>query len=206
MDEADPRRERSRTRLVDAATRLLAGGGVEAVTIDAVTKTAKVARATLYRHFNTGNELVAAAFGRLIPPATELTEVGTLDERLLQLVAHQARLINEAPMNVTALCWMGLGPDLGDALTAERPELNSLRLRVAETYRAPFQRILQSEQAIAEIGEVDLALALAQLLGPVVFTRLATVTPLDEHACKSIVDNYLFVHRKRFSEKFLSEK
>ncbi len=53
-------------RLLDAATTLLVKGGTEAVTIDAVTKLAKVARATLYRHFDSGTELVAAAFGKLV--------------------------------------------------------------------------------------------------------------------------------------------
>ena len=37
-EDADPRRARSRTRLLDAAAHLLSTGGVEAVTIEAVTK------------------------------------------------------------------------------------------------------------------------------------------------------------------------
>ena len=50
-NDEDPRKQRSRSRLLDAATTLLAEGGVDAVTIDAVTKLANVARATLYRPF-----------------------------------------------------------------------------------------------------------------------------------------------------------
>lgn len=49
-DDIDPRRVRSRNRLLDAAAGLLSTGGIEAVTIDAVTKLSKVARTTLYRH------------------------------------------------------------------------------------------------------------------------------------------------------------
>ena len=37
-EEVDPRWVRSRTRLLDAAADLLRAGGIEAVTIDAVTK------------------------------------------------------------------------------------------------------------------------------------------------------------------------
>jgi TetR/AcrR family transcriptional regulator, regulator of autoinduction and epiphytic fitness len=40
-DEVDPRWVRSRTRLLDAAVDLLRSGGIEAVTIDAVTKASK---------------------------------------------------------------------------------------------------------------------------------------------------------------------
>ena len=47
----DPRPARSRARLLEAATSLLRTGGPSAVTIDAVTRTANVARATFYRHF-----------------------------------------------------------------------------------------------------------------------------------------------------------
>ncbi|HET6731524.1 TetR/AcrR family transcriptional regulator, partial [Mycobacterium sp.] len=64
----DPRPARSRARLLDAATALLRSGGPSAVTIDAVTRSANVARATLYRHFPSANDLVAAAFMSLIPP------------------------------------------------------------------------------------------------------------------------------------------
>ncbi|WP_236735063.1 TetR/AcrR family transcriptional regulator, partial [Mycolicibacterium elephantis] len=67
-DDVDPRRIRSRTRLLDAAATLLSTGGVEAVTIDAVTKASKVARTTLYRHFHSSSHLLAATFERLLPP------------------------------------------------------------------------------------------------------------------------------------------
>ena len=65
-DDVDPRRIRSRTRLLDAAATLLSTG-VEAVTIDAVTKASKVARTTLYRHFHSSSHLLAATFERLLP-------------------------------------------------------------------------------------------------------------------------------------------
>ncbi|EUA71135.1 bacterial regulatory s, tetR family protein [Mycobacteroides abscessus subsp. bolletii 1513] len=66
-DGIDPLRTRSRTRLLDAAANLLKTGGIEAVTIDAVTKASKVARTTLYRHFNSSSQLLAATFERLLP-------------------------------------------------------------------------------------------------------------------------------------------
>lgn len=56
-ERSDPRPARSRARLLDAATSLLRSGGPSAVTIDAVTRTANVARATLYRHFSSANDL-----------------------------------------------------------------------------------------------------------------------------------------------------
>ncbi|WP_267618919.1 TetR/AcrR family transcriptional regulator, partial [Gordonia bronchialis] len=67
IDDVDPRRVRSRARLLDAAATLLSSGGVEAVTVEAVTRLSRVARTTLYRHFESTTDLVAAAFERLLP-------------------------------------------------------------------------------------------------------------------------------------------
>ncbi|QNG20372.1 TetR/AcrR family transcriptional regulator [Rhodococcus triatomae] len=210
MVDEDPRRARSRTRLLDAATRLLAEGGTDAVTIDAVTHEAGVARATLYRHFASGTELVAAAFARLVPPAPVVPETGDLRSRLVELLVGQARLIENAPMHVTAMCWLGLGPALGDyssaaasesgggeSSAADRRELRTLRRTVVEQYREAFDRILRTPEGLEVLGEHDYDLALAQLIGPLVFTRLATLSPLGREACEEIVDDFLAARRMR---------
>ncbi|SDD14111.1 TetR/AcrR family transcriptional regulator [Rhodococcus tukisamuensis] len=188
----DPRKVRSRARLLDAATALLVKGGTEAVTIDAVTRAAKVARATLYRHFDSGTELLAAAFGRLVPPVAAEPEGGDLREQLVSLLTAQAKLIEEAPMQLTAMCWLGMGPGLGDHPDhSDRPELRSLRRHIAEQYRLPFDRIFAGTPARELLGDMDRELALAQLVGPIVFTRLATLPPLGPDACERIVDDFL---------------
>jgi AcrR family transcriptional regulator len=130
----DPRPARSRARLLDAATALLRTGGPNAVTVDAVTRGANVARATLYRHFPSGNDLLAAAFHSLIPPAPMPPESGTLRERLLALMHAQSDLISETPALLTATYWLALGPPVrSNAVAAssnrarERAGLGSLR-------------------------------------------------------------------------------
>ena len=196
MTEQDPRRQRSRARLLDAATTLLARGGTDAVTIDAVTKLANVARATLYRHFGNGTELVAAAFGRLLPPAPTVPADGDLRDRLVELMVSQAKLIESAPMNVTAMCWLGMGPALDDyssaaAVESDKPELRTLRQTIVEQYRAAFDQVFGTGEAAERLGEFDYDLAHAQLIAPLVFTRLATLTPLGRTACEQIVDDFL---------------
>ena len=88
----DPRPARSRARLLDAATALLRSGGPSAVTVDAVTRAANVARATLYRHFPSGNDLLAAAFHALIPPAPMPPDEGSLRDRLIAAGAGSGRV------------------------------------------------------------------------------------------------------------------
>ena len=181
---SDPRPARSRARLLDAATTLLRSGGPGAVTIDAVTRSANVARATLYRHFSSANDLVAAAFMSLIPPAPMPPEDGSLRERLNATVMAWAVSIAEAPTTLTAMAWLSLGPDISHVPAVRQtetgsPEVRSLRAHIAEQYSAPFDAIFDSPQAAAELKPVDRAMAFALLIGPLAFGRLSTLTEFD---------------------------
>ncbi|WP_099243978.1 TetR/AcrR family transcriptional regulator, partial [Mycobacterium sp. shizuoka-1] len=184
---SDPRPARSRARLLDAATALLRSGGPSAVTVDAVTRGANVARATLYRHFPSGNDLLAAAFHSLIPPAPMPPESGSLRERLMALMQAQADLIFETPVLLTATYWLALGPDMehlpGRPGDADSPEVRTLRERVAQQYGAPFDAIFDSPDAKCELGEVDRAQAIMLLIGPLVAGRISTLADFDYREC-----------------------
>ncbi|MCG7606578.1 MULTISPECIES: TetR/AcrR family transcriptional regulator [Mycobacterium] len=196
-ESGDPRPARSRARLLEAATALLRSGGPSAVTVDAVTKQANVARATLYRHFPSGNDLLAAAFRALIPAAPMPPAEGTLRDRLIALVQAQADSIAEAPISITALSWLALGGDLEKLpwRTGDSAEVRTLRERVAEQYAKPFEAIFDSPDALAELGEVDRTQAAALLLGPIVLGKLSTVSEFDYASCvRTAVDGFLATH------------
>jgi AcrR family transcriptional regulator len=189
-DDVDPRRIRSRNRLLDAAEDLLSSGGIEAVTFDAVTKASKVARTTLYRHFGNPAELLAATFERLLPGVTPPPPTsGTLRERLIELLTRQARLYEQAPLHTTALAWIGLGPTTGAAG-------KELRASIVEQYCRPFEAILQSREARDELEDFDPELVLCQLLGPLGFARMTGLRKITEHDCVRIVDDFLAAHRR----------
>ena len=194
---SDPRPARSRARLLDAATALLRSGGPGAVTIDAVTRSANVARATLYRHFSSANDLLAASFVSLIPPPPMPPEDGSLRERLTAIVVAWADSIAEAPTTLTAMAWLSLGPDIGSMPDAHHgdagsPEMRSLRERIAQQYSAPFDAIFESPEAAAELEPVDRALAFALLIGPLAFGRLSTLADFDyQAAAVAAVDGFL---------------
>jgi AcrR family transcriptional regulator len=196
---SDPRPARSRARLLEAATALLRSGGPSAVTIEAVTRGANVARATLYRHFASGNDLLAAAFNSLLPPAPMPPAEGSLRDRLIELVLAEAELIAEAPGMLTAMSWMALGGDL-EQLPESRPVADSaaittLRERIAQQYAAPFDAIFDSPEA-AELGEIDRSRAIALLIGPLVLGRLSTLPDFDYAECaRAAVDGFLHVQR-----------
>lgn len=197
-ESGDPRPARSRARLLDAATSLLRAGGPSAVTVDAVTRASNVARATLYRHFPSGNDLLAAAFRSLIPAAPMPPGEGSLRDRLIALLQAQADLIAEAPVTVTAMSWLALGGDMEQSPWRARDseEVRTLRERVAEQYAAPFEAVFDSPDAVAELGDVDRTQAVALLLGPIVLGKLSTLPGFDYTACiRAAVDGFLATQR-----------
>ena len=197
-DDIDPRRIRSRNRLLDAAATLLSTGGVEAVTIEAVTKASRVARTTLYRQFTSSSHLLAATFERLLPQVTSPAPTsGTLREQLIELVSRQAALFDDAPLHVTTLAWLALGPTGAKGDTEERHASGALRARVIDQYRQPFDALLRSGQARAEFDDFDLQLALCQLVGPFAFARMTGLRNMTHDDCINIVDDFLVAHRRR---------
>ena len=165
------------------------------MTIDAVTRKANVARATLYRHFPSANDLVAAAFMSLIPPPPMPPADGSLRERLTAVVVEWAESIAEAPTTLTAMAWLSLGPDIGEVPNVTGSEgVRSLRERIAEQYSAPFDALFESPQAAADLGPVDRTRAFALLIGPLAFGRISTLTDFDYRAVAiAAVDGFLAV-------------
>lgn len=202
-DTTDPRPARSRARLLEAATALLRSGGPSAVTVDAVTRGANVARATLYRHFPSGNDLLAAAFNSLIPPAPMPADTGPLRDRLIAVVLGFGQSLAEAPGMVTAMSWLALGRDLEHlpesehTRTADSSAISTLRERIAQQYAAPFDAIFDCPEA-AELGDIDRTRAIALLIGPVVLGRLSTLPDFDYRECaRAAVDGFLHVQRRQ---------
>jgi len=194
----DPRPARSRARLLDAATVLLRSGGPSAVTIDAVTRSANVARATLYRHFSSANDLLAAAFTSLLQPAPMPPAEGSLRDQLIAVVVGWAESIAAAPTTLTAMTWLASGPDAGaysEVRQADSDAVGTLRARIIQLYSVPFDAIFDSPQAADELEEVDRIQAIALLIGPLILGRLSTLADFDYRTCaEAAVDGFLATH------------
>jgi TetR/AcrR family transcriptional regulator, regulator of autoinduction and epiphytic fitness len=200
-EDVDPRWVRSRTRLLDAAAELLAQGGIDAVTIDAVTKQSRVARTTLYRHFGCSSDLLAATLERLLPPITLPPSTGSLRDQLVELVWRQATLYHEAPLHLTTLAWLALRSnteDHDDAPGCPSPS-SVLQARVVDHYIQPIATILQSPQARQELGEIDIEFAASQLSGPLLFAWMTGLRAVNRDDCARIVDGFLAEHHRATS-------
>ncbi|WP_280387978.1 TetR/AcrR family transcriptional regulator [Nocardia wallacei] len=185
-DDIDPRRIRSRARLLDAAAELLRSGGLEAITVDSVTRMSGVARTTLYRHFDNVVQLRAATLEHLLPPVVQAPTAGTLRDRLVELLGRQADVINDAPLHLATLAWLATGEGAEDGA-----EAGSLRRRLIEHYRRPFDELFADAEARALLGDRELAAVLAQLIGPIVFVRLTGIGQAPRAYCARIVDYFL---------------
>jgi hypothetical protein len=156
----------------------------------------------LYRHFPSGNDLLAVAFNSLIPPSPTPPVEGSLRDRLIALVLAQAEAVAQAPAVLTAMSWLALGRDLEElpqprhTRAADSASITTLRERIAQQYAAPFDAIFDSPEAAAELGEVDRTRAIALLIGPLVLGRLSTLPDFDYRECvRAAVDGFLHVER-----------
>lgn len=183
---SDPRRARSRGKLLDAAADLLLSGGAAAVTVDAVTRVSGVARTTLYRNFPSTDSLIAAAFRRLLPDPESPPAGLEVREQLISLCTDLTRLVQNVPMQQSMLGWMAMGRN-----TSDDDELGELRRGIVATYAAPLHEALSAAEADGSLVPGDRDLAVGQLAGPVVLARLIGLRPLTEVDIERIVDDFL---------------
>ena len=182
----DPRRARSRGKLLDAAADLLVSGGAAAVTVDAVTRLSGVARTTLYRNFPSTDSLIAAAFRRLLPDPEPPPAGMEVREQLIRLCTDLTRLVQNVPMQQSMLGWLAMGRN-----TTDDDELGELRRGIVATYAAPFHEAISAAEADWSLVPGDRDLAVGQLGGPVVLARLIGLRPLTEADIERIVDDFL---------------
>jgi AcrR family transcriptional regulator len=85
-ERREEEKERRRVEIVDAAERLYAASGWDAVTMDQVAKTARLSRALLYVYFRDKEELLFAIGERAM---------ATLKQRFEQAIARHARGLDQ---------------------------------------------------------------------------------------------------------------
>lgn len=191
----DPRRARSRGKLLDAAADLLVSGGAAAVTVEAVTRLSGVARTTLYRNFPSTDSLIAAAFRRLLPTPEPPPAGLPVRDQLVQLCTAMTQLIQTAPLQQSMLGWLAMGRNASDD-----DEVGELRRGVVESYAAPLHEVLTAAEADGTLIAGDRDLAVAQLAGPVVLARIIGLRPYSTADIANLVDDFL---RGRLAEENL---
>lgn len=180
-----PRSEKARAAVLEAATELLAEGGMDALTMEAIASRAQVSKATLYKWWpSRAHVLLESFFSRTlhtiaVPEHTSLTEV--LTEQIASL-ARVFRSPDSGPLMADLVAAAQADPQIRNALDTQwlqpRREIGTGLLRAA-----------------IERGELDprtdVAAAVDQLFAPVYHRLLMGHEPLHDDLAATLVRQLL---------------
>ncbi|MEO8108328.1 MAG: TetR/AcrR family transcriptional regulator [Actinomycetes bacterium] len=184
QEYVDPRVERTRVLLVGAAADLLFEHGPEVVTFEAVSAQTRVARSTIYRHFKDRTGLLTAAVARLLPPIEVPHPSGSTASQLLAVVGDFAAHLRSPTMAKVLPTLLGL--------SAQSPDL---RAGISAPHRVALEAVLRRGIEAGELSAgLDLTLASAVLLGPLLFRALVTGEDIGATTASTLVASYLEAH------------
>jgi AcrR family transcriptional regulator len=180
----DPRVARTRAAVLGAAIDLLAERGYSGFSVEGVVERTGIAKTTLYRHWPTRDDLLAAAIARLdgagldgsgldgsrldsagLGGAGSLPDTGSVRQDLLDLQARRVRAARTTQ-------WERCMPALVEA-AAHHPELAEVIARLTGQILAQIETLLARGVERGELRDgLDPQLAASVLIGPIVFRRL----------------------------------
>lgn len=183
---------RTHAAVMEAAVQLLLEGGPDALTVDGVVARSGVAKSTVYRHWQTRDDLVVDVFEHMAPNLEPPDESLPFDQALRQLVGRLAAIMSDER-------WRRVLPALM-MMKMHRGDMAEIEERISSEQMLVCNTILQ--RGVAE-GFLDPSLdeptLMALLTGPVLMAGLTAVTPLDQHFVDGVVDHFLAGARPRVS-------
>jgi TetR/AcrR family transcriptional regulator, regulator of autoinduction and epiphytic fitness len=186
----DPRVERSRRIVLQAALDELGAVGYGAFAIESVAARAGVGKSTIYRHWPYKLALIADAFETFHVEMVPSVETGSVRERVTRLVRHVAEIVVDSTFSICI-------PALIEG--AERdPRVRAFHHRYSTARRQSLIDIIAEGLATGELpAHLDPELATLALLGPIFYRRLMTSEPFDPARASALVDTVFGPATKR---------
>jgi TetR/AcrR family transcriptional regulator, regulator of autoinduction and epiphytic fitness len=184
MDDRDPRIIRTRASVLRAATDLLVEGGPSAVTMDAIVARSGVAKSTIYRHWQSRDDVLVEVFAECAPNIEAPSPEVAFEPALRDLMSSLVTYLHDPE-------WARIVPALL-MLKTHADGVADLEKRLEKNQSDAISEILRrgiAEGAIAP--DLDLDVATAQLVGPLLFAQLTGSTPLDHALADNTIDNFL---------------
>ena len=179
----DPRIERSRRVILEAALDELGDVGYGALTIEAVAARAGVGKSTIYRHWSGKLALVEDAF-RTLKAQAVIPETGPIRERIIAFLEQLATLVEESTYSACM-------PALIEAAEHD-PQVRAFHCEFSAEKRAVLVDVLGEAAASGELPrDTDPELLADALLGPIVMRRLMLYEPFDPKQVPALVDQVL---------------
>jgi len=182
---SDPRVERTRAAVLEAASEQMMISGPSAITHASVAAIANVSRTTVYKHWPTRADLLRAtleALGKTSPDASELTgelrpDLGILFGTIIKDLADDQRAPLIATMMERALH--------DSTVTAVRDELMA-------DFEPVFQTIIDTATRNGQLrNDIDPEFALASILGSFIYMRFLRPTTFDAATGERILDEFI---------------
>jgi AcrR family transcriptional regulator len=184
----DARVARTLATVRQAATELLVQGGPGAVTVDAIVARSGVAKSTIYRHWESRDELLADVVQCMAPAFEEPPADLPFEPALRSLMATLVRSFADPE-------WSRVVPAvLLLKLTEERIAgvERDLNVRQQEIFECVLQRGVDEGAIRAGLDAEEVA---AMLVGPVLFAQVSEMLTVDEALGDRIVDHFLAAER-----------
>ncbi len=187
----DPRVERTRAAVIEAARELLMADGPAAITHANVAVAANVSRTTVYNHWPTPEDLLRAtidSIGKVTPDVDDLT--GSLRNDLAMLCAQL----------VTDLTDEQRAPMIANMMerALHDPTVASVRNEFLATFRVVFARVIDNAVAAGELRpDIDVEQSLAAILGSFLFIRFMSDVTFDDSWADAVLDDFVRVNAPR---------
>jgi TetR/AcrR family transcriptional regulator of autoinduction and epiphytic fitness len=187
----DPRVERTRAAVIEAAVEILMVDGPSAITHSNVANAANVSRTTAYKHWPRRADLLRSTIEeihRTSPPSDPLS--GDLRSDLGQLFDHVSNDLSDdqrAPLM---------------AIMMERalrdPTVKAVRDELIAEFVPVFQKIMTNAIDTGQIRrDIDLDIALASIVGSFIFIRFMSPQVLDAPMAERILDEFVAANQPR---------
>ncbi len=188
FEAVDPRVSRSRAAVLRAATDLLVDGGPSAVTIDAIVTRSGVAKSTIYRHWESRDEILLAVIEKCAPQIPEPDPDVDVLVALRQVVHSMADALNDPEWaRVLPALMMLKNHEAGIAAMNDKLEHEQDMVLTTLLRRGADEGVLRSE--------LDPHEATASLIGPLLFAHLTESVKIDIDFVDRTVDNFLAAYR-----------
>ncbi|HEU0166076.1 MAG TPA: TetR/AcrR family transcriptional regulator [Thermomicrobiales bacterium] len=182
MKHEDPRVQRSRAAILDAAVSLFVEGGIRAVTVDEVALRSGVAKTTIYRHWPNREALLMDVFRRF-DHRFSAPQDGQTPEAYLRVV------MEELVATMAEERWRQALPALLDVARRvdEFAELHASMPPGGGSISRAIVRLIEA----GVLPPVDPGEVLAQLVGPLTMAAMFAPAALNDAFANGIVDRLI---------------
>jgi AcrR family transcriptional regulator len=188
FEGVDPRVSRSRAAIIRAATDLLVEDGPSGVTIDAIVARSGVAKSTIYRHWQSRDEVLLAVIENCAPELPQPDPDADVETALRDVMRAIVGFLNDPH-------WARVVPALL-MLKQHEAGIADLDQRLEREQEMVLTDILQraAKEGLV-VPDLDVAEATTALMGPLLFAHLTGSVPVDVALAERTVDNFLAAHR-----------